>query len=42
MEDEIGTVPESQDVVAYLVPPPDVVIPWLDEIEGFISTHAYS
>jgi hypothetical protein len=25
-----------------LVPTPDKVIPWMDDIEGFISTEAYS
>jgi len=40
MEDAL---PESHEVIAYLVPKPDeAVIPWLDEVLGFISTEAYS
>jgi len=40
MEDGL---PESHEVLAILVPTPDkAVIPWLDEVLGFISTEAYS
>jgi hypothetical protein len=40
MEDAL---PESHEVLAYLVQKPDkAVIPWLDEVLDFISTEAYS
>jgi hypothetical protein len=41
-EQEIKSCIESQEVEACLEPKPDEVITWMDEIQGFIRTHAYS
>ena len=33
---------ESHVVVVNEVPKPDQVIPWMDDVSGFINTEAYS
>ena len=42
MESDLTIVPESDFIEVCVVPTPDVVISWMAEIEGFVSTFAYS
>jgi hypothetical protein len=36
-------MPDSQEVIAYLVPKPEKrVIEWLEDVSGYIETEAYS